>query len=197
MLPLSFLLLLIPLKFASLFIATRGTLSGNLKPDRMSLLLWALAPLVGFVIAFTNGAYLSAAPLLLAGLAPLFIFALTFFSKHTPWKMHFVDYLGGVFSLIAIIIWIMIKDPVWATIVVIIADICAAVPTIIKTWKAPKTESLLMYVLGGIGNIVGLATLTVWSVPTAGFSIYLVILGVVMSIAITHRALARRLRHSL
>jgi hypothetical protein len=197
MLPLSFLLLLIPLKLASLFIATRGTLSGNLKPDRMSLLLWALAPLVGFVIAFTNGAYLSAVPLLLAGLAPLFIFVLTFFSKHTPWKMRFADYLGGIFSLIAIIIWIMIKDPVWATIVVIIADICAAVPTIMKTWKAPKTESLLIYVLGGIGNIIGLATLKVWSIPTAGFSVYLVLLGIAMTIAITHRTLARKLHHSL
>ncbi len=111
--------------------------------------------------------------------------------------MHFAYYLGGVFSLIAIIIWIMIKDPVWATIVVIIADICAAVPTIMKTWQEPKTESLMMYVLGGIGNVIGLATLTVWSVSTAGFSVYLVILGIVMSIAITHRALARRLRHSL
>ncbi len=197
MLPLSFLLLLIPLKLGSLFIATRGTLSGNLKPDRMSLLLWALAPLVGFVIAFSNGAYLSALPLLLAGLAPLFIFGITFFSKHTPWKMHFADYLGGVFSLIAIIIWIMIKDPVWATIVVIIADICAAVPTIMKTWQEPKTESLMMYVLGGIGNIIGLATLKIWSIPTAGFSIYLVFLGIAMAIAITHRTLARRLRHSL
>ena len=197
MLPLYFLLFLIPLKLISLFVATKGTLSGDLKPDRMSLICWALAPLVGFIIAFTNGASWSATPLLLAGLAPLFIFVLTFFSKHKPWKMRFVDYIGGVLSIVAIVVWIMIKDPVWATIVAIIADISAAVPTIMKTWKAPKTESLTIYVLGGIGNVIGLATLKIWSVPTAAFSFYLVILGIVMIIAITHRTLARHLHYSL
>jgi hypothetical protein len=197
MLPQPFLLLLIPLKLGSLFIATRGTLSGNLKPNRVSLISWALPPLIGFIIAFTNGAHLSAIPLLLAGGAPLFIFFLTFFSKHGPWKIHSIDYVGGFLSVIAAIIWVTIQNPIWATFILIAADIFAAIPTIIKTWKAPETESLMIYVLGGIGNIVGLATLTMWSIPTAGFSIYLVILGIVMTIAITHRTLARRLNYSL
>ncbi|MDB4983969.1 MAG: hypothetical protein JWM20_148 [Patescibacteria group bacterium] len=191
-LPFSALLLLIPLKLISLVIVTRGTVSGNLKPDRVSLILWALAPLIGFAIAISNGAPFSAIPLLLAGAAPLFILGLTFFSKHKPWKTGTVEYASGLFSLIAIIVWIFAHDPVLATIVAIIADIFAALPTIIKTWKAPKTESLMMYVLGGIGNVIGLATLTVWTIPTAGFSIYLTLLGIAMMFVIAHKSIARR-----
>jgi hypothetical protein len=189
MLPFSALLLLIPLKAAALFIATQGTLSGTLKPNRVSLVLWSLPPIISFCIAFTSGATLSAIPLLLAGAAPLFILCVSFLSRQSHWKTHTGDYISGLFSIVAIILWLTIQDPALGIVFAIIADLFAALPTITKAWQHPETESAWIYVLGGIGNIIGLLTLRVWNFSTIGFSIYLITLAAIMISSIIHKKL--------
>lgn len=190
MLPFSVLVLLVPLKLAALFIATRGTMSGKLKPNRVSLALWSLPPIISFCIAFTNGATLSAIPVLLAGIAPLFILCVSLLSKQNHWKTHPGDYMSGAFSIIAIILWLTVNDPSLAIVFAIIADLFAALPTIVKAWRHPETESAWIYVLGGLGNIIGLLTLRTWDLATAGFSTYLVALAFIMISSIIHKKLA-------
>lgn len=187
MLPYSFLLLLIPLKTISLWIASTGTLSGKIKPHRVSLLLWSLPPLIGFSLALKNGAFISALPLLFAGLGPLIILLLTFITKQEHWKIHRGDYVSGILSIITIILWIIFYNPVAIVFLAIIADFFASLPTMIKAWNHPETESFWIYLITGLGSIVGLLTLKVWSLPTAGFSIYLIILSSIMFGFITHK----------
>ncbi len=191
MLPLYTLALLIPLKITALVILGRGTRSGEIKPNRLSLALWSLPPLVSFCIAFLEGATFSALPLLLAGIAPLFILFLSFFSKQTPWKTRTRDYLSGAISLLAIITWIVVDNPVLAIIMLIIADIFAGIPTFIKTWEKPSTESAAIYSLGFLGNILGLLTLQQWGFATAGFGIYLVVFNIFMILLIIHKKITR------
>jgi hypothetical protein len=123
----------------------------------------------------------------------LFILILTFFTKYAPWKIHLSDYLGGVLSMIAIFFWITVNDPARAILFLITADLFASLPTIRKAWKDPKTESLTVYALGILGNSIGLATLKTWNISTSGFSIYLIILGIIMIIAIMHRMITKKL----
>jgi hypothetical protein len=187
MLPLYTLFLLIPIKLAALFIIIRGTASGELKPNRVSLFLWSLPALVGFLISFSQGAYLSALPLLLAGAAPLFILFISFISKHKAWPTRKIDYVSGILSITAIILWLVV-DQVWlATLFIIIADVCAGIPTFIKTWVKPATESVWVYILGTASCLIGLATLYIWTFATAGFSIYLLAFNILMIILILHK----------
>lgn len=194
MFPFTFLFLLIPIKLASLLIATRGTISGAIKPSRVSLILWSLPPLISFIIAFTNGAFLSALPLLLAALGPLFILLVTYLSHQTHWKAYPMDYVSGLFSFITIIIWVLTADAVLAVIFAIIADLFASLPTFIKSWNHPETESVWIYILSAIGNGIGLLTLHRWNMTTAGFSVYLIILSIAISFIIIHRPLAKSIR---
>ncbi len=191
MLPLYTLALLIPLKITALIILAQGTRSGEIKPNRLSLVLWSLPPLASFCIAFIEGATFSALPLLLAGIAPLFILFLSFFSKQSPWKTRTRDYLSGIFSILAIVIWLVIDNPILAIILLIIADIFAGIPTFIKTWEKPSTESVAIYSLGFLGNIIGLLTLQQWGFATAGFGIYLVFFNIFMILLILHKKFIR------
>lgn len=197
MLPQYFLFLLIPLKIAALYIATRGTIRGSIRPDRVSLALWSIPALLSFTIACINGASWSAIPLLFAGAGPLVILFLTFLSRHKPWSIQTIDYISAPFSIIAILLWVLTDHPMLAVAFAIVADSAAALPTIIKAWKAPYTESIMFYVLGGIGNAIGLVTLQVWSFETAAFGVYLSVLGVIMMLAIAHRTIIRLVQHLL
>jgi len=194
MLPQYALFALIPLKIIALYVATRGTIQGTIRPDRISLILWTIPALLSFTIAIMNGSSWSAVPLLFAGAGPLVILALTFISKHKPWTPRVIDYISAPFSIIAVVLWLSTDNPALAVGFAIIADTAAALPTIVKAWKVPETESIAFYILGGIGNAIGLLTLATWSFETAGFAIYLTTLGIIMMGVITHKKLLAKLR---
>lgn len=194
MLPWYTLALLIPIKIAALAILAKGTRSGEIRPNRSSLLLWSLPPLVGFCIAFTEGATFSAIPLLLAGIAPIFLLTLSFLSKRSPWKTGALDYVSGAFSIAAIAVWIASDGPTTATLMLIVADIFAGIPTFAKTWKNGSTESAPVYLLGFLGNGIGLLTLRHWELATAGFGVYLLFFNVFMAALIVRGRIVRFFR---
>jgi hypothetical protein len=66
---------------------------------------------------------------------------LPFLSRiETPIEIGRLDYVCGLFSVGAIILWALTKTPAIAIILSIIADALAAVPTLVKSWHHPETE---------------------------------------------------------
>src|SRR3989344_5584016 len=65
-----------------------------------------------------------------------------------------------------------------------LSDSLAAVPTIVKSWKFPETESGLLFFLAMLSNILGLLTIKVWSFSISIFGIFVVIQCVVISFCI-------------
>lgn len=75
-----------------------------------------------------------------------------------------------------LVAWRVTGDPGLATLAAVAADAIAAVPTVRHTLRAPHEESWLFYSSGGASAAIGLLTLERWTVATAGFSVYLVVL---------------------
>lgn len=152
----------------------RDTLRGTTKPNRVSWSMWALAPLIGTGASVAAGADLWAvARVFLAGFLPLLVFIASFFNKQSYWKLSYFDLTCGAASLLALVIWLFLSNPIIAVLVAAIGDGFACVPTMAKAWKAPETETLSTYVASFVSVLLVLPSIPVWNIQNSAFQIYL------------------------
>src|SRR6266481_6564845 len=117
------------------------TVKGKVKPNRVSFLLWSLAPLIAFVAELKQGVGLQSLMTFEVGFLPLTIFIASFFNKNAKWKLTRFDLTCGVLSLIALILWYITTSGNVSIVFSILADGLAALPTIVKSFNFPETES--------------------------------------------------------
>src|SRR5208337_2711653 len=95
----------------SAYVYVKSMLKGSVKPNRVSWLIWAIAPLIGSAAAVSNGTGLAAVPVFMAGFVPLLILVASFAVKGAHWKLVKLDYACGFLSILAIIFWAVTSDP--------------------------------------------------------------------------------------
>lgn len=151
----------------------KDILKGKVKPNRVSWFIWSFAPFIAFWIQFKNGAGISSIPVFMSGFIPLLIFLFSFKNKDSYWKLNILDYLCLVLSIIAIFIWVYLKEGVLATTFAILADLIAYIPTYVKSWKKPHTENIFPYLAGMLGMLFVLLTTKSFSFIYIGFPLYI------------------------
>jgi len=163
------------------------TIKGKTQPNRVTWFFWALAPLMAFVAELQKGVGLQSLMTLSAGLSPLFVFIVSFFNKKSFWKLGKFDYFYGGLALFGIIIWQVTGDGNLAILFAILADGFAAIPTVIKSYSNPDTESSLVYLLSAISAAITLLTIEVWSFAHWGFPAYIFAICTVLYVLIKFR----------
>lgn len=170
----------------------RDVVKGQTKPNLASWFIWFLAPMVAAIVGWKNGAGLSILPVFLAGFIPFLVIVFSVFNKDSYWKLHKLDYVCLFLSFCALGFWFYFKEGTLATIFAILADGIAYVPTYIKSWKSPRSETVWPYAAGIFGNLLGLGTLTVFNFNTVAFAIYLITANILeISILFFRRRLLR------
>jgi hypothetical protein len=161
---------------AGAFFYIKDTYLGNTRPNRVTWIFWAIAPMVGVYIAYQSGV---AFPLLIstfmAGFNPVLVIIASFFNKHAYWKTTLFDMGCGLLSAIAIIVWITTKNGVVSLTFAILADFFAGVPTIIKSWKYSDTESIGPYLSGIVNQIITFLIITNFTFLNYSFPLYLIV----------------------
>jgi hypothetical protein len=152
----------------------RDTLRGTTQPNRVTWLLWAVAPLLAAAVEFDEGVGLRALTTFVVGFMPLLVFIASFHSPGAVWKIGRLDYLCGALSVAGTIGWLVTRNGVVAILAAVVADFLAGVPTLIKSWTHPETETLLSYV-GAVANSgILLLTVVTWTTAVVAFPIYIV-----------------------
>ncbi len=169
------------------FFYLRDTLKGETKPNRITWLIWVIAPAVAAGVQFQKGAGLSALPIFMAGVVPFFVFLASFKNKNSYWKLGVFDYVCLALSLLAIFFWLYLKEGVLATILAILADLIAFAPTYKKSWDYPNTETITPYLSGSFNALLSLFTLSFFSFNTAGFAVYLFFCNLIEVILVLYR----------
>jgi hypothetical protein len=181
-------------QFSGDFAYIRGTLTGRLKPNRISWLMWAVAPLIAFVAALADGVRWAALPVFGAGFGPLFVFIVSFKNPKSFWKLGYFDYLCGIFSLLALILWAITKEPAVAIFFAIISDLFAAIPTLIKSWKYPKTESGWIFLTGIFSTLTILAAVKSWFFSQYAFALYICAIDTAFVLIINRQKILRLIK---
>jgi hypothetical protein len=92
--------------------------------------------------------------------------------------------LCGLFSLIALILWAITKQPYIAIVFAILSDGFAAIPTLVKSWTHPESESGIVYLMGGASAATALFAVKSWIFPAYGFVLYLIIVNAALVVFI-------------
>src|SRR5262245_51564538 len=88
-----------------------GSLRGTTTPNRVTWLMWAIAPLIGVAAAISDGVTWEVVPVLMSGVGPLLIFAASFVNTDSYWKLERFDVWCGVLSVIALVSWGVTRIP--------------------------------------------------------------------------------------
>ncbi len=147
---------------------------GKSKPNLVTWGLWAFAPLIATGAALSaNADSWATLRIFIAGFSPLLVFLAAFLIKQGYWKLSKFDYVCGVLSLVALGVWIVANSPILAILLAAIADLFATLPTILKAWKYPETETLYTYFVGIIAAAIIIPAIPIWNIENAAFQIYL------------------------
>jgi len=170
----------------------KETIRGGTKPNRVTWLLWSIAPLIATIAALTDGVRWSVLPVFMSGFVPLLVFIFSFVNKNSYWKLEKFDYLCGFFSVLALILWGITKEPSIAIIFAIASDGSAALPTLVKAWKYPATETGTPYVTGVFNALTSFAAIKTWNFSSLAFPVYLVIVCTLLMLAVYRKRIFRK-----
>jgi hypothetical protein len=162
---------------AGALVYLRDTLRGTTKPNRVTWLLWAFAPLLAAGVEFHGGVGLRALPTFMVGFMPLLIFLASFHNSASVWVVRRIDYSCGAMSVIGTIVWFATQNGILAISAAIAADFLAGIPTLMKSWTHPETETIHSYIGAVISMGIVLLTITHWTFEVAAFPIFIVIMG--------------------
>lgn len=154
----------------------RDIFRGKSKPNLVTWGLWAFAPLIA------TGAALSAhadgwatVRIFMSGFGPLLVFLVGCSIPQSYWKLSKFDYACGGLSLIALFAWLGANAPLVSILFAAIADVIATLPTVIKAWKYPKTETFYTYFIGLFTASLVIPAIPVWNIENSAFQVYLLV----------------------
>ena|SRR3989338_8742785 len=155
----------------------RDIFRGGTKPNLVSWFLWMLGPFIGVFFQLKAGAGLSALPVFMAGLGPLIVIIVCILRKNSIWKIGILDTICGLLALAALIFYMLTHNLGISILFAILSDLLAAIPTIVKTWKFPETETIGPYLSGVFANTLGLLIIKNWIFSIYSFSLYFILLN--------------------
>jgi len=151
------------------------TLKGKAKPNRVSWFLWAVAPMIAFSAQVSKGVGYASLMTFMVGFNPAVIFLASFLNRKAVWKLGSFDYLCGMFSVAALVLWKITGEGNVAIFLSVVADFFASVPTIVKSYKHPETENYKVYLGGIISAVITLLIIKDWAFQFYAFAGYIVL----------------------
>ncbi len=161
----------------------KETVRGNTKPNRVSWFLWSIAPLIATTAAISDGVGWSILPVFMAGFNPLLVLIASFVNPKAYWKLERFDYLCGFFSILALVLWGITREPIIAVAFAIVSDAFASVPTIVKMWNHPETETVAPFFASLFSACMSFLAIQTWHFTAYGFSAYVVMVSIALIVS--------------
>jgi len=162
------------------FVYVRSMFKGSVRPNRVSWLMWSIAPFIATAAAISNGVGWAALPVFMSGFAPFLVFVASFVSKKAHWTLASFDYVCGVLSGLALVLWYVTEDPNVAIAFAIASDGLASIPTLTKAWKHPETEVAWPFMVGVFNASTSFFASTVWVFSEYAFPAYLIVMNILL-----------------
>lgn len=169
-----------------------STMRGKAKPNIVSWSLWSLTALIAFAAQIYKGGGFEALVTLAIAFGPLAVITATVLKGAQNLKLTRLDVWCLSLAIAGILLWIGTKDPLLALLMSILADFFADIPTVVKSYLTPQTESAAAYSLSVISMIVTLLTVRQWNVMSWAFPLYILVMNLMF---VTLILLPKRLRY--
>ena len=164
------------------------TIIGRVKPNRVTWLLWGLFPMIIFVAQRAQGVEGLSWVSFAAGLTPLLILLASFVNKQAYWETERRDYYLMAGAIAGIVLWALTDDPNLAILFSLGADVLAAVPTLLKAYRHPQTESWIAYAISTVGFGISILAIPSFTFENAAFVGYIFLLNGLLAVLGTRRS---------
>jgi hypothetical protein len=135
------------------------------KPHAFSWLIWGILQTIGFAAQIVGHAGPGAWSTGLTGFICFIIAGIGFYQSEI--KFVLFDWLALVGAALAIIFWLITKNPFYSVLLISAADFIAFLPTYRKAWRLPFTETLSEFVASFFKEAIALLALRTFSFITA------------------------------
>ena len=153
------------------------TIVGKAQPNRVTWLLWGIFPMVIFVAQKAQGIEGLAWTSFVAGFTPLLIVAASLFNRKAYWKSEPRDYFLMAAAIVGIILWAITDEPNLALLFSLLADMLAGIPTLIKSYRHPQSESWIAYAISTFGFGISLLSVQTYNLENAAFVAYIFVMN--------------------
>lgn len=157
----------------------------KVQPHAYTWFVWSLVSAIIFFGQLAKGAGIGALPTFASEIFTLVIFLLSL--RYGFKKITLVDTFFLFLALIGIGLWILTKDPTISVIIAVCIDLVAFVPTILKTWTYPRTETPLLYFMNVTRHALALFSLQAYNIATTLHSIAMITTNSIMTVIMLTR----------
>ena len=168
------------IEFISLPIYVHSILNGATKPDRVT---WWVLALISTLIAisyYASGARDTLWLPIVYAMCMLIIALLSLKYGEGPITLNFLDRISLIGALLSAAVWWMIHSPVPALFLNVATEFIGLIPTIIKSYRRPWTESKAAWIIGTIAALLNILAISEWTLVIAFYPIYVFVTDVII-----------------
>jgi hypothetical protein len=163
----------------------RDTIIGKTKPHIFSWFLWSLISFIAFGLQWSKGAGAGSYANFAMGLICSVLFIFSF--RNGTKNIKRADIISLILAVIATILWLVVNQPVWSIILVVIIDIFSFTPTFIKSWDRPYEETLSTWFLNIVRQIFILLSIVEINFVTITVPLYALVANIAFFILLITR----------
>lgn len=130
---------------------------GKTKPHLFTFLVWGIASSITWALQVHGGAGVGAWITFTVSAVCIIIFFLCF--KYGEKNITTLDVIFLILALTSLFLWLVIDQPIWSVILVVLTDILGFGPTLRKAWDKPHSETLFTWWMAAFRHGLGIAAL--------------------------------------
>jgi hypothetical protein len=163
------------------------TLRGSTRPNIVTWSLWTLTGAVLAAAQYSSGASWTLAVLVASIISTSIVTILAV--RYGQRKYGWFDGACLVMATMAILGWAITANPLVGIVLGVLGEMCAVAPTVLKTYRAPQSETPATYWLTNIATVLALIASTRYDLANILFPIYALLINTLVA------CLAMRRRH--
>jgi hypothetical protein len=161
------------LSIASVVPYLYSMLKGTTRPNVISWSLWFFIQAIFVAAQWSSGASYSIV-LPLAGVIAVSLVVILGLFGYGYKKYGPIDFVCLILVVGSIILWKLTNDPSVALWLSVAADFIAAIPTCIKSYKDPASESSLAYLIAIFASVATIFSTTLYDFPNLAWPVYII-----------------------
>jgi hypothetical protein len=162
-----------------------NVLTKKIKPHPYTWFIWSIVSMVTLFAQIQKGGGLAVIPTAAAEIFTIIIFILSI--KYGFKDIDKRDNIFLVIALLGLIPWAITKDPTISVIVVVCIDLVAFIPTLIKTYRQPESESSILFIANVLRHVITLYLVEKINIATTLHSLTMIVTNTLMVIFIHRR----------
>ncbi len=163
----------------------KDVLDKKVQPHAYTWFVWSVVSGIIFFGQLAKGAGVGAIPTFASEIFTFIIFLLSL--RYGFKKITFTDTFFLFLALVGIGLWVATKDPTISVIIAVAIDLIAFVPTILKTWTYPRTETPVLYGMNVLRHALALFSLQAYNIATTLHSIAMITTNSLMTLIMLFR----------